>query len=57
MKWFSIILKRPTVLIRTFYGPKEVIDGIPLYTNQLMSVAEFDVKNYADLDECDPVRG
>ena len=57
VKWFSIILKRCTVLIRTFYGPKAVINGIPTYTYQLLSVAESDVENYADRDECHPVRG
>ena len=57
VKWFSIILKRCTVLIRTFCGPKAVINGIPPYTYQLLSVAEFDVENYADRDECHPVRG
>ena len=57
MKRFSIILKRRIVLIRTFYVPKAVINGILLYTYQLLSVAEFDVKNYADRPECHPVRG
>ena len=36
---------------------KKSLTGIPLYTNQLMSVAEFDVENYAYRDECHPVRG